>query len=327
MRRRDLLAGLLASATASAVHAQQSSSKIWRVACLYPATLGDPEREVWGAFVSELRSRGYIEGKNLVLDLRDAKGLLERIPPIMGELIALRPDVIVAIGNHVVAAAQHATATIPIVMWSTVDPVRFGYVSSLARPGGNTTGAGTVWDVTLSKAFELLHLLAPAAHRVAVLYAPRPTTTFDQVYADLVKKAAEAIGLAVVPILAPTPADLDRAFAEIEAKECEALFVPMTSQHIGPAIPSRAAKSKLPAVYQLRNFVEDGGLASYGEDHKEIARRAAYLVDRIFKGTRPADLPVEEPVTFELAVNLKAAAAIGLTIPEAILARADKVIE
>src|SRR5215471_8493450 len=182
MRRRDLLAGLLASATASAVHAQQSSSKIWRVACLYPATLGDPEREVWGAVVSELRSRGYIEGKNLVLDLRDAKGLLERIPPIMGELIALRPDVIVAIGNHVVAAAQHATATIPIVMWSTVDPVRFGYVSSLARPGGNTTGAGTVWDVTLSKAFELLHLLAPAAHRVAVLYAPRPTTTFDQVY-------------------------------------------------------------------------------------------------------------------------------------------------
>jgi len=295
MRRRDLLAGLLASATASAVHAQQSSSKIWRVACLYPATLGDPEREVWGAFVSELRSRGYIEGKNLVLDLRDAKGLLERIPPIMGELIALRPDVIVAIGNHVVAAAQHATATIPIVMWSTVDPVRFGYVSSLARPGGNTTGAGTVWDVTLSKAFELLHLLAPAAHRVAVLYAPRPTTTFDQVYADLVKKAAEAIGLAVVPILAPTPADLDRAFAEIEAKECEALFVPMMSQHVGPPIPSRAA--------------------------------VRLSVDRIFKRTPPADLPVEEPVTFELAVNFNAAAAIGLTIPEAILARADKVIE
>ena len=130
-----------------------------------------------------------------------------------------------------------------------------------------------------------------------------------------------------VPISAPTPADLDRAFAEIEAKECEGLFVPMTQAHIGPAIPSCAAKSKLPTVYQIRNFVEDGGLASYGEDHMQIARRCAYLVDRIFKGTPPADLPVEEPVTFELAVNLKAAAAIGLTIPDAILARADRVIE
>jgi putative tryptophan/tyrosine transport system substrate-binding protein len=245
----------------------------------------------------------------------------------MDELIALRPDVIVAIGNSVTAAAQHATATIPIVMWSVVDPVRNGLVSSLAHPGGNTTGAGTLAGVTLSKAIELLHLLAPAAHRVAVLWFP-PTDGVDLVpYFDWVKKAADAMGLTVVQLIsAPTPADLDRAFAEIVAKECEALFVPL-SYHIGPAIPSRAAKSKLPAVYQLRNFVDDGGLASYGEDHKEIARRVAYLVDRIFKGTRPADLPVEEPVTFELAVNLKAAAAIGLTIPEAVLALADKVIE
>jgi putative tryptophan/tyrosine transport system substrate-binding protein len=179
----------------------------------------------------------------------------------------------------------------------------------------------------VSKAVELLHLLVPAAHRVAVLWSPSSTHEFHLAYLDLVKTAAEAMGLTVVPIFAPTPADLDRAFAEIEAKECEALFVPLSNQQVGPAIPSRAAKSKLPAVYQLRNFVEAGGLASYGEDHKEIARRAAYLVDRIFKGTRPADLPVEEPVTFELAVNLKAAAAIGLTIPEAILARADRVIE
>ena len=327
MRRRELLTGLLASTTLGAVRAQQSSSKIWRVACLYPATLGDPERAVWGAFVSEMRSRGYIEGKNLVLDLRDAKGLMDRIPPIMDDLIALRPDVIIPIGNQATEAAQHATSTIPIVMWSTVDPVRWGYVSSLARPGGNTTGAGTVAGATYSKAVELLHLLVPAAHRVAVLYGQGQNPTFDQVYLDFVKKAVEAIGLTFVPISAPTPADRDRDFAEIEAKGCEALFVALTGQHIGPAIPSRAAKSKLPTVYQIRNFVEDGGLASYGEDHMQIARRCAYLVDRIFKGTPPADLPVEEPVTFELAVNLKAAAAIGLTIPDAILARADRVIE
>ena len=189
MRRRELLTGLLASTTLGAVRAQQSSSKIWRVACLYPATLGDPERAVWGAFVSEMRSRGYIEGKNLVLDLRDAKGLMDRIPPIMDDLIALRPDVIIPIGNQATEAAQHATSTIPIVMWSTVDPVRWGYVSSLARPGGNTTGAGTVFVATYGKAIELLHLLVPAAHRVAVLYAASGQETIDQVYLDLMKKA------------------------------------------------------------------------------------------------------------------------------------------
>jgi len=321
VRRRDLLAGLLASTTVSVVYAQQSS-KIWRVAALYPGTIGDPEREVWAAFASELGSRGYIEGKNLVLDLRDAKGLLERIPAIMDELIALRPDVIVAIGNPVVAAAQHATATIPIVMWSVIDPVGNGYVSSLARPGRNSTGTTAMSDVSISKAVELLHLLVPAAHRVAVLLSG-PS---QQRFLASARKAAEAMGLNVVPISAPAPADLDQAFAEIAAKECEAIFVPM-SPHNGPAIPLLAAKSKLPAVYQLRNLVEDGGLASYGEDHLQIARRSAYLVDRIFKGTRPSDLPVEEPVTFVLAVNLKAAATLGLTIPDAIIARADRVIE
>jgi putative ABC transport system substrate-binding protein len=276
------------------------------------------------AFLCELGSRGYIEGKNLVLDLREANGLLERIPALMGQLIALHPDVIVAVGSPVIAAAQYATATIPIVMWSVIDPVRFGFISSLAHPGGNTTGTTAVSDVYMSKAVELLHLLVPAAHRIAVLQSPSQA---QPLLLGLVKKAAEAIGLIVVPISAPTPADLDLAFSEIAAKECEALFVPLQPTHNGPAIPLRAAKSKLPAVYQLLNFVEDGGLASYSEDHKQIARRSAYLVDRIFKGTRPSDLPVEEPVTFILAVNLKAAAAIGLTIPEAILARADKVIE
>jgi putative tryptophan/tyrosine transport system substrate-binding protein len=323
MRRRDLLAGLLATTTTSAVRAQQSSSKVWRVALLYPGTIGGPEREVLGAFLSELGSRRYIEGKNLILDVREANGRLERIPTLMDEIVALRPDVIVPIGNAPVAAAQHATATIPIVMWSVVDPVRVGYVSSLAHPGGNTTGTTALSDVSVSKAVELLHLLVPAAHHVAVLVS---IGSNQQLLLASAKKAAEAMGLTVVPISAPTPADLDGAFAEMMAKECEALFVPM-SVHNGPAIPSLAAKSKLPAVYQLRNFVEDGGLASYGEDHQQIARRSAYLVDKILKGTSPKDLPVEEPITFTLAVNLKAAAALGLTIPDAILARADKVIE
>jgi putative ABC transport system substrate-binding protein len=208
-------------------------------------------------------------------------------------------------------------------MWGAADPVGFGLVSSLARPGGNITGTTTMSDVSLSKAVELLHLLAPAAHRIAVLMS---SGTAQPLHLALAKKAAETMGLIVVPISAPTAADLDRAFAEMVAKECEALFVPIDVA-IRPSIPSLAAKSKLPAVYQLGNFVDIGGLASYGASQKQIARRTAYYVHKILKGTSPADLPVEEPVTFELAVNLKTAAALGLTIPDAVLVRADRVIE
>jgi putative tryptophan/tyrosine transport system substrate-binding protein len=198
-----------------------------------------------GTFYSELGSRGYIEGKNLILDVREANGRLERIPALMDELIALRPDVIVAVSNQVVAAAQHATATIPIVMWSVLDPVRFGLVSSLARPGGNSTGTTIMSDASMGKAVELVHLLVPAAHRVAVLMGSGPG---QPVLLELTKKAAEAMGLIVVPISAPAPADLDRAFEEMVAKKCDALFVLINPAHSGPAIPLRAAKLKLPAL-------------------------------------------------------------------------------
>jgi putative ABC transport system substrate-binding protein len=324
MRRRDILLFLIGSVIWSAqVRAQQSSSKILRVAFLYPGAIGDAERPVWEAFLSELGSRGYIEGKNFVLHRREANGRIERVPALIDELITLRPNVIVVVTTNGAVAAQHATATIPIVMWGAVDPVGFGLVSSLARPGGNITGTTAMSDVSVSKAVELLHLLAPAAHRLAVLMSSGAAQPLHLAFA---KKAAEAMGLIVVPISAPTAADLDSAFAEIMAKQCDALLVPIDVA-IRPSIPSLAAKSKIPAVYQLGNFVDIGGLASYGASQKQIARRTAYYVDKILKGTSPSDLPVEEPVTFELAVNLKTAAALGLTIPDAILARADRVIE
>jgi putative ABC transport system substrate-binding protein len=324
MRRREIFLFLTGAVIWPAqVHAQQSSSKAWRVAFLYPGAIGDAEREIWEAFLNELGSLGYIEGKNFVLHRREANGRIERIPALTDELIALRPDVMVVVTTSAAIAAQHATATIPIVMWGAVDPVGFGLVSSLARPGGNITGTTAMSDVSVSKAVELLHLLVPAAHRVAVLMS---SGLAQPLHLPLAKKAAEAMGLIVVPISAPTPADLDRAFAEMVAKECEALFVPIDAA-IRPSIPSLAAKSKLPAVYQLGNFVDMGGLASYGASQNQIARRTAYYVDKILKGTSPTDLPVEEPVTFELAVNLKTAADLGLTIPDAILAQADRVIE
>jgi putative ABC transport system substrate-binding protein len=325
MRRRDILLFLTGSVIWSAqVRAQQSSSKILRVAFLYPGTIGDAERPVWEAFLSELGSRGYIEGKNFLLHRREANGRIERVPALIDELITLRPDVIVVVTTIGAVAAQHATATIPIVMWGAVDPVGFGLVSSLARPGGNITGTTAMSDVSVSKAVELLHLLVPAAHRLAVLMSSGAAA--QPLHLALAKKAAEALGLIVVPLSAPTAADLDNAFAEMVAKQCDALLVPIDVA-IRPSIPSLAAKSKIPAVYQLGNFVDIGGLASYGASQKQIARRTAYYVDKILKGTSPSDLPVEEPVTFELAVNLKTAAALGLTIPDVILARADRVIE
>ena len=217
LKRRDVFLVLTSAVIwPTQVRAQQSPSKVWRVALFYPGTIGDAEREVIGAFVSELGSRGYIEGKNLVFDVREAHGRLERIPAFMNELIALRPDVIVPIGNPVIAAAQHATTTIPIVMWAVVDPVGFGFVSSLSRPGAYSTGTTAMSDLSMSKALELLHLLVPAAHRVAVLVSSGPGAPL---LLGLAKKAAEAMGLTVLPISAPTQADLDRAFAEMVAKD------------------------------------------------------------------------------------------------------------
>jgi putative tryptophan/tyrosine transport system substrate-binding protein len=248
MNRRDILLSLIGSVIWSAqVRAQQSSSNILRVAFLYPGTIGDAERPVWEAFLSELGSRGYIEGKNFVLHKREANGRIERVPALIDELIALRPDVIVVVTTSAAVAAQHATVTIPIVMWGAVDPVAFGLVSSLARPGGNVTGTTAMSDVSVSKAVELLHLLVPAARRLAVLMSSGAAQPLHLAFAQ---KAAEAMGLIVVPISAPTAADLDNAFAEIMAKQCDALLVPVDVA-IRPSIPSLAAKSKIPAVYQL----------------------------------------------------------------------------
>ena len=324
MRRRDILLYFTGAVIwPKQVGAQQSFAKMRRVAVLYPGTIGDAERPVWEAFLKELANLGYIEGKNIVIDRREANGRIERLPTLVDELITLHPDVMVIVTTTATETARRATATIPIVMWGVVDPIGFGLIKSLARPGANITGTTVMSEVSISKAVELLHLLVPGARRVGVLVS---SGSIQPLHFGLAKKAAEALGLTVIPVSTPTAADLDRAFAEMATMECEAVFVPI-DLGIRPAIPLLAAKSKLPAVYQLVNFVEIGGLAGYGASQIQTARRTACYVDRILKGANPADLPVEEPTTFELAINLKTAAALGLTIPDAILARADRVIE
>jgi len=241
---------------------------------------------------------------------------------LTSELIALRPDVIVAIATPAIAAAQRATSTIPIVMAPATDPIGSGFIKSLAYPGGNISGVANMYGDALGKSLELLHTILPAAKRIAVLLSSNPN--HPQQY-TLVEAAAKSLDLVVIAIMAATPADLPQAFNEMRLQNCDALFV--LADPIRPTIPSLANEAKIPAIYQISAYVDMGGLASYGAAVPPMFRKAAQYVDKIFKGASPAELPVEQPVVFELALNLKTTAALGLSIPVAVVARADKVIE
>ena len=324
MRRREFImrVGGAAAAWPFAALAQQPS-KVWRIAHVYPGKLDNPpDRAMYDVFRGELRELGYVEGKNLIIDQRSAEGKVERIPAMVSELIALRPDVIVAITTPAIAAAQKATSTIPIIMAPGIDPIGSGFVKSLARPGGNITGMVSMSGDALGKAVELLHTLLPSAVQIAVLISNNPT--HPQQY-ELAEIAIKSLGLAAVRVVAPTPDDLQQAFETMKNENCDALFV--VGDVTRPAIVTLAARSRIPAIYQTSLFVPLGGLASYSPKLDAIYRKAAQYVDRIFKGADPAEFPVEQPVVFELALNLKTAGALGLSIPASVLARADTVIE
>lgn len=303
--------------------AQQSSNKVWRIAHVYPGKLDNPsDRALYDVFRGELRGLGYIEGKNLIIDQRSAEGKLERLPSFLSELVALRPDVIVAILNSAIAAAGRATSTIPIIMAPSIDPIGVGFVRSLARPGGNITGVSSMSEDLMGKTAELLHTVLPSANRITVLLSNNPTHPWQY---ELAEVAIKKLGLTAVRVVAPTPGDLEQAFEAMKKANCDALFVLPDATR--PAIVTLAARSRMPAIYISGNFVPMGGLASYGANLEAMYRMVGQFVDKIFKGADPAELPVEQPVVFELALNLKAAASLGLTFPESVLARADKVIE
>jgi putative ABC transport system substrate-binding protein len=325
MKRREFI-GLVGGAAATwplAARAQQPSGKIWRVAWLSPVFADTVfDREIIEAFRAEMRELGYVEGKNLVVDSRFGEGHIERLPSLTSELIALRPDVVVAIATPAIAAAQRATSTIPIVMSPATDPVGSGFIKSLARPGGNITGVANMFGDSIGKSVELLHAILPTARRIAVLMSSNPS--HPKQYA-LLEATAKALDLVPIPITAATPADLQQAFKEMKLANCDALFV--LADPIRPTILTLATEAKIPAIYQFTGWVDLGGLASYGASQTPLFRKAAQYVDKIFKGASPAELPVEQPVAFELALNLKTAAALGLSIPDAVVARADKVIE
>ena len=324
MRRRELIAFLGAAiAWPLAARAQQPSGKVWRVAVLYPGSWENASDQApFDSFREELQKLGYIDGKNIVIDRRGAYGHSERIPSLAEELLALRPDVFVAISPAAAVAAHRATSIVPIVMWGVGEPMALGLVDSLAHPGGNVTGTSTMSDESCAKSVEILHAAFPAAKRIGVLMSSNPS--HPRLF-GLVKTAAGVLSLTVIPVTAPTPNDLKQAFADMLEKGCDALLVLIDV--VRPEIPSLAAESNLPALYQQSAFAGSGALLCYGASQKQIGRRTAYYVDRLLKGARPADLPVEQPVLFELTVNLKTAAALGLSIPDTVLAQADRVIE
>ncbi len=310
--------------TASITEAQQAK-KVPRIGFLFA---GDPSAVVGRieAFRQGLRERGYIEGKNIVIEYRYGEGKLDRVPPLAAELVRLKLDVIVTGGPTDTRAAKQATTTLPIVMAQDSDPVGSGFIASLARPGGNVTGLSTLAPELSGKQLELLKEIVPKLSRVAVL--GNSTEPGNAQMVREIELAAGAFGVQLQSLEVQSPKDIETAFSAIKKERAGAFIVlrnPVTSAHRKQVV-ELAAKSRLPAMYVSSEWVEAGGVVSYAPDIRDNWRRAAVFVDKILKGAKPADLPVEQPMKFEFVINLKAAKQIGLTIPPNVLVRADRVI-
>ena len=305
----------------------QQPKKVPRIGFLWGST-PDAEKNRLAAFQQGLRDLGYVEGKNILVEYRYAEGKLDRSPSLVAELVQLKVDVIVVTFLPGTRAAKEATKTIPIVIVSFVDPVAAGLVDSLARPGGNITGLATLARDLSGKRLELLKEVVPKISRVGVLWdanAPGPAIAFKEY-----ETAARTLKLQLqsLEVRGPTP-DLEGAFQAAAKGRANALIVisnPVLRRYL-KQITELASKNQLPSMHEAGSLVEAGGLMSYSAIDADLFRRAATYVDKILKGTKPAELPVQQPTKFELIINLKTAKALGLTIPPNVLARADKVIK
>jgi len=326
--RRRLLIALGASALAAPLASfAQQQTKVWRIGILSVRSRpGSLEADRYGAFLKGLRELGYIEGKNIVIEWRFAEGKYERLPGLAAQLVGLRVDVLAVVNTAVIRAARQATGTIPIVMFTSTDPVGSGFVASLARPGGNITGLSNVIGDLAPKYVELLAVVVPKLSRVAVLLNPA-NTQHRPIFNNIQTIAAKA-GIKAFPVEAETPQKVEGAFAAMVQQRAEAMIVVTDSLFADylPQIVGLAARNRMPAMFPDRGYVDAGGLMSYGQDFADSYRRAATYVDKILKGAKPAELPVEQSTKFELVVNRKTAKALGLTIPQELLLRADEVI-
>jgi len=319
------LAGLLGAPLAADA---QQAAKVAQIGYLAPNLAAS--RHLPEAFRQGLRDLGYGEGRNVVIEYRDAEGKFERLPALAAELVALKVDVIVAGGTPAALAAKQASGTLPIVFAGPGDPVTSGLVSSLARPGGNVTGLSSFAPELVGKCLEQLTQAVPGVGRVAALW--QPGGLGERTDKDVLKEAeaaARALGVRLQFVEARGRGDLERAFSEMTKARAGALTVLPGSMFVNERrrLVDLAARNRLPAVYPWSEGVAEGGLMSYGPDLADLFRRAAAYVDKILKGAKPADLPVEQPTKFEFVINLKTAKALGVSIPRSLLLQADQVIE
>ncbi len=321
-----LVVGLLSAPLAAEA---QQPGKVARIGVLASAPPTTPEvSRNWGAFRQGLGERGWVEGQNIVIEYRWAEGRVERFPSLAAELVSLKLDLIVAGSTSGARAAKQATSTIPIVMVYVTDPVGGGLVASLARPGGNVTGLTfQVGPEIVGKQLELLKEAVPKVSRVAVLL--NPDSRSSPIFLKETQAAARVLAVKLQLLEVRSPNELEGAFTAMTRERADALLVlpgPFTFAH-ARRIADLAAKSRLPAAYPFRESAEAGGLMAYAANAPDMMRRAATYVDKILKGAKPADLPVEQPTKFEFIINLKAAKALGLPIPQSVLIRADEVIQ
>ena len=322
MRRREFLGLALTAAGASRARAQKPKP---RLATLSPSSQSASAAR-WGAFWEGMQALGYSRD-HFVIENRWADGHPDRLSGLAAELVRLDPQIIVCYGSEAILAAKQATASIPVVMAISADPIGAGLASSLARPGGNATGLSMMQPDMAGKHVQLLKTVVPQAKRIAVLTNPHDPTHGNR--SGEIIRAASSIGVEGFSVPAAVVEQIAGAFAEMTSHNADALIVLGTPLFTlaGAEIVELAALQRLPALYDTNSFVAIGGLMSYGADPNNLFRRAAYYVDRILKGAKPADLPIEQPTKFLLLINLKTANALGLTIPPDILARADEVIE
>jgi putative ABC transport system substrate-binding protein len=304
----------------------QPAGKVPRVGYAF-SRVSSEDQQVWDAMRQGLRELGYVEGQNIALEIRWADGRYERLPALVAELVRLKVDVLVVGTTPGALAAKSATRTIPIVMYAVGDPVGSGLVASLAHPGGNLTGLSLFNKEVSGKRLELLKENLPSISRVAVL--TNPGNPIHAVFWKETQAAAHTLGLQLHAIKIYGPEDFDDAFTAAARGRADALLVFDDSLTLGyrTRLVALAAKHRLPTMYGLREFPDAGGLMSYGPSNFDMYRRTATYVDKLLKGAKPADLPVEQPTKFELVINMNTAKALGLTIPQSLLQRADRVIE
>jgi putative tryptophan/tyrosine transport system substrate-binding protein len=324
-----LTLGALLLAFSMSAQAQQPARKVPRIGILGATASTSNFAGRIEAFRQGLRDLGYVEGKNISIEYRWAEGKLERLPALAGELVGLNVDVLVSAGgNSATRALRQATMLIPIVMTYGSDPVAAGFISSLAQPGGNVTGLTSITADLSGKRLELLTETVLKPSRVAVLYDPGDPAKIAEF--KEIQIAALALGVQLQPLEVRSSREIESVFKSTTNAKGNALMVlytVITSGRNHKLIVDLATKNRLPTMFSERDLVETGGLMSYGPNYTDLNRRAAIYVDKILKGAKPADLPVEQPMKFEFVINLKAAKQIGLTIPPNVLARADRVIK